>query len=514
MKKKNNKKAAKAVPIMRETVNDTERNVFRNRLLMCFLPLALMILARLADITDEADIKVFMRLFLFGITAYGAYLGYKGRLTAGRVVTLLILAGVVVRWGYTMYTHVFTRSHDIGLNAETGTGHWGYLYHVMNGNLPPSNEYQFYQPPLFYMLSAFFIKAAMGFTGQSDWPQLLYMAQMVSCTASCVALAMTAGIMDKLKIKSGITAVVIAITAFYPAQILCGGRMNNDALVLMFMVLALYFTLCWHNDMKLKYIIGIALSIGFGMMTKINCGIVAFITGPVMVYHLVKTIRGKDTNAIKGIIIQLAVFAVICFPLGLWYPIRNYILFDQPLNYVHILGTNSFVYTGDASWAERWLIIPFSQFKEMPFMQVSEDTSIFMSLIKTGVHGEFEWSELAPVLAWGLDFVHTAYIALTGFAIVFISVKDKSLTPVQKYAPLAVWAVTAVSYVQFNISYPYICTADFRYVLLGQIASAFFTAYLINYCIQRKESVSYRCLGGFAIALTGLFCVMNIMHLC
>ena len=212
------------------------------RLLLCLLPLVLMIFVRLFKLNNEADVKVLMRLMLMTLAGCAAYLVYKKKLTAETTVTLIILGGIILRWGYTMYTGPFVRAHDIGMNNESGVGHWGYLYQIMHGHLPPSNEYQFYQPPLFYMLSAVFIRIGMFFTRASEWSGLLYLSQLLSCIASCVALIFCDMILKKLNAGGRVRVIAAMITAVYPAQILAAARINNDVLAFMFMVLALYFT--------------------------------------------------------------------------------------------------------------------------------------------------------------------------------------------------------------------------------------------------------------------------------
>lgn len=497
--------------VMQKKTN-TEKDVLK-AVFMYILPVLAVIFLRLTKLNNEADAKIVMRMALAGLACYGMYRAYKGSFNAAVAVKLIILAGIIVRVGYMVYTGAFTRTYDIGMNNETGVGHWGYLYHVINGHLPPSNEYQFYQPPLFYMISAVAIKLVMLFTGGSDWTQYLYVAQAVSCVASCIVLIYLEKIMDALKINKAVQIAALIITAFYPAHILTAGRMNNDSLVTMFMVLALYYTLKWHQSENIKHITYIAFSIGLAMMTKINGAMTAFVTGPVMIYHLVCCIRSSDREKIKNIIIQFAVFAVIVFPCGLWYPIRNYILFDQPLNFVHDLGDNSFLYTGDASWTDRWLRFPLFHFKDAPYMDMSNDTNIFMTLIKTGVHGEFSYDELSNFLAWSIEYVHLVLILFTGFAIAFTMLRNKKIDRTQKWAAFWVWALMAASYIQFNIAYPFICTADFRYLLIAQIAAAMFVSYYIGYAAKQQGKV-YRYSARFAAVLCCAFGAMSIMHFC
>ena len=70
----------------------------------------------------------------------------------------------------------------------------------------------------------------------------------------------------------------------------------------------------------MKTIVMLAFSFGLGMMTKISVGTIALFTGGVMIYCVVKDFKQKKY---KEIICQLAVFAVICLPLGMWYSVET-----------------------------------------------------------------------------------------------------------------------------------------------------------------------------------------------
>lgn len=489
-------------------------SVKAEKILICILPIICCAVFRLLKLTGETDMRVIMRLALAGILVYGAYSVYKKQFNAEKAVFMLILAGCVIRIGYTLYTHAFTRSYDVGMNNAEGVGHWGYFYHIINGHLPPGNEYQFYQPPLYYIVGAFFVKIMMLIKGTNEWGGLEYIPQIVSCVCSIIVMITTVKIMDRLNIKKAVQVIPIALLAFYPAQIFAAGRINNDSMVQMFIILSLYATLKWHQSQKMKDIIFIAFAIGLGMMTKINCAITAFIAGPLMIYHFVQAVKKKDVEERKKLVIQFSVFAIICFPLGLWYGIRNYIEFGQPLNFVHELPEGLAIYTGHESWVKRWITFPLFHFKAAPYSDMPNDANIWMLLIKSGVHGEFTWDSISLFLAWAIDYIHLMLMLMALFAVLFSFIKDKSLNKTAKFAPLWVWAVIAVSYIQFNISYTFSCTADFRYVLPAQIASSFFIAYMCEYLYKRKEMKVCRYgLSAYGLVII-LFCAMSIFHFC
>lgn len=510
MKKKNHKLLSKTPDDRTAALNPPNLLNIKNSILLCVIPLTCFLVLRALGVTAEADVHIVMRFALYAAAIYGAYLAYQRRLNVSQVVFFLIIAGIIMRFGYTLYTDACTRYHDIGAIEMDSTGHYAYMANLVFGRLPQSNHFQFYHPPLFYAVSALMVRVAMLFSGKTEVSDFMYMSQLVSCLASCITLITMKKIMDELKIDEKLQAAAIAVTAFYPAQIYAAGRLNNDALAAMFMVLALYYTLKWHKSIHVKHIIGIAVTIGCGMMTKLNCGIVAFITGPLMIYHFIAAIKSKDTAKIKNIIMQLFVFAIICFPLGLWYPIRNYIKFDQPLTYVCPISKDAEIYRGATPFADRWLKIGLTKFKSQPFLHVNEETSIVTSLIKTGVHGEFNWDNMSKLLAWSIDFIHAALMLLSAIAIAVVMLVDKKTSKLQKFSAFWAWAVMAISYISFNISYPFMCTADFRYVFMGQIAAAIFIAYWLGYCKELKYKSPYI----ISMIVIALFCTASIMHIC
>jgi hypothetical protein len=62
-------------------------------------------------------------------------------------------------------------------------------------------------------------------------------------------------------------------------------------------------------------------------------------------------------------------------PLGLWYQIRNMILFDQPLGYVSPISTSNPLYIGDISILKR-IILPFSLKPVGVFVDVWEEHNL------------------------------------------------------------------------------------------------------------------------------------------
>ena len=134
------------------------------------------------------------------------------------------------------------------------------------------------------------------------------------------------------------------MAAFLPEHYLLAGRLNNDALSSMFMTAIILYTPKWYRRLSIHDMIIHALCYGFGLMAKIS--VFALVTGSVMIIVLFKDLKSGDAI---HIFLQYLVFLNIAFPLGLWYPIRNLIRFDQSFNYVAQIETTDPLYCGDHS---------------------------------------------------------------------------------------------------------------------------------------------------------------------
>ena len=130
----------------------------------------------------------------------------------------------------------------------------------------------------------------------------------------------------------------------------------------------------------------IAISIGLGMITKLSIGFIALIIGPMMLFKLIQRI--KEKNYLK-LLPQFIVFAIIVFPLGLSYAIRNYILFDQSLTYILDFGRDSWLHAviKEKTIYDRFLSLPISQLvhRERGIFHDYQEYNIWVDLIKTSI---------------------------------------------------------------------------------------------------------------------------------
>lgn len=445
-------------------------------------------------LNNEAVICLCMRTVLLILVLYGAFLAFQHKLTMDHLIWLCIVGGFVMRIGYAFYTPYYIRQHDLGSLSETDTGHAAYIYNLyLHHRLPSSYNAQFYHPPLFHTLAALILSFFTTLYPNADINNLFESVKLVSCFSSCSILLLVRSLCRELKVKPGMTCIAISILSFQPNFYLLAGRINNDATATALMVFSLLMLVRWYHSRHFSHLMGMAFGIGLGMMTKLNAAIVTFVAAPVMLYIFWQAIQKK---AWKKLFMEYVGFLAICAPLGLWYSIRNYILFQQPLGYVLNLDTNgpSWLYRGNYSITQRFLSFPWDQFHEHTYCDPGTDYNVPLYLLRCSLFGEFSFENMDKI-ARMMIHVNILLILLSLIAMVVTVWKGTQFSPFLRYGAGLVWLITGISYITFNIKYPDSCTMDFRYILptviCGSVYLAAFWQQMYDYTAEGKKAKNY-----------------------
>ena len=438
-------------------------------------------------INNEPAICLCMRTVLVIFICYGIYLAYEKKLTMTHVIWLCILGGLVMRIGYCFYTPIGVRAHDMGYFSDTDHGHASYIYNLyVHHTLPDSYEYQFYQPPFYHILAVLHMRFMALCHPEADLNALFDVTRLVSCFASCSILLLVYRICQKLRCSGEMTALVVAVTAFHPTFYIMISAANNDAVALALMMFSLLMLIEWYQKRTLGYLTGMALGIGFGMMTKLNEAIVAFIAGPVMLYVFWQSIKEKTWLRMG---LQYVYFLLLCAPLGLWYSVRNLVKLGQPLGFVHNIdaaGTTVY-YRGDYSFAKRFLPFSMDQLQQAIYADPVSDYNIPLYVVRSSLFGEYSFSNCDKT-ARLLIYANLLLILLSLIAMVAVILKGKKYSPALRFGCGAFWLVQMISYITFNLKFPDSCTMDFRYIvptcLCGSIYLAAFWQQLREYAGQ------------------------------
>lgn len=386
-----------------------------------------------------------------------------------QILWIIFLLGMIMRVGYMLYTPWYLRGHDVGAVGvdENCIGHAGYVLRLFYGKLPENNGSQFYHPPLYHFLAALTMHVSGWMRHIARGEDVIESAKVVSTVASMIALYQCKCMIDDLGIKGKASIITFSFLAFFPNYYLMGGRINNDCLAFMFCVLILRYTILWYRDSNWVNTILLAVWFGLGIMTKVSVATMALGTAIVMLYVFWQQWKNKNW---KGLFLKFCGFGIISGGLGLWYAIRNYILYQQSFTYVPDTSLDSPLYCGDHSVLQRFG--PDFSFLTNIFNNSYEDYNVFTFLFRGSLFGEWEFPAL-PV-----EFVKLYYCAWWLLLVVMIAIMIYMLvrkSTKMMYVFFGTFVVQMASYIWFNIQFPFGCTMDYRYIPITTIVLAFFT---------------------------------------
>lgn len=451
-------------------------------------------------------------------------------------IYLIMIAGIFMRISYMLQTAYNVRAHDLGSvsNLNNGFGHANYIITIFKtGHLPTSNAGQFYHPPLYYYLSAGLLRVFKCLHRTNDLILLFQSVKMISCFASCVTLIVMKKICDALEITDRAKIIIIALMSFFPNYLLMAGRVNNDALAFMFMMIIVLYTIRFIKDPSIHNILGLAFGFGLGIMTKINVAVMAFWVAPVFIYKFIKSFRNQTDEPLnqsqysdqsgkingmqkgkinKGLIYQYLVFIGIAFPVALWYPIRNYVKFKQPLSYVADVGKNSGLYCGNVSLWKRFLFFPIKEVFSPVFIDIHSEYNVLKYTLKSSMFGEFTFDKV-NMSAKFLIAVNMVMIIIMCIFTIYIVFFSKNIRRVIRYGIPMLGLIFIVSYIVFNLKYPYTCTMDFRYI--GMVAFTGAISLGVGFDkIQLKNKTIETIIRSGIIGAVGLFSVLSMYIYC
>jgi 4-amino-4-deoxy-L-arabinose transferase-like glycosyltransferase len=453
----------------------------------------------------EAAVRALM---LAGVLLCGVYYAVKRRgqnsgSRAETLVTALIVAGMVMRIGYMLYTSFMMRGHDIGAPDEDG--HFGYMYQLFAaGRLPQTNTYQFYHPPLAHIAHVLVVRVFSWFQGTENLTALFEAAKIVPCIAACSMLWVFRSLCREMRLPPRATAIAVAVAAFHPTFFILSASVNNDPLMLLFFLIAILYTIRWYYRPAMKNILMIALAIGLAMMTKLSGGLAALFTAPVFLIVLVRRLLERRAGPLFG---QFAAFAGVCVPLGLWYPVRNMILFDQPLGY--ITEVSSALYIGDVPLMQRFLSFPLDQLFNPFYCRPYEDYNIWLYTLKCSLFGEFSFAG-RDTFAAILIAANLVLIPASLAAMVYVVIRGREVSRFARLGLLWIWLTQMVSFILFNLKYPMGCTMDFRYIVPTVFTGAAYVGIALDR-IKARPGVWRKALYWAGAAAVAFFCVVSVL---
>lgn len=407
------------------------------------------------------------------VAGYGIYLRQTKKLTDEALIVLIFALGFVLRLGYVLYTGLYVRQHDLGefIEGKYNLWHSGYLLYVRDNFKVPDvdvrNFGEFYHPPFHYFVSAVFLRIVDLFVprGTGNYETL----QAVSMLWTHFTLIMIYKTAVQLGIRKESRVTAALIVAAFPAFTQMSASINNDILSILLFFTGFYFGVKWFKEGTWKNMIFAGLAVGFGMMTKLSVGMIAFPVGFLFIVKLIRDLMNKeDKKAGKKSFLQLVVFGMICAPLGLWFQVRNFILYRVPFTYV--LRSDN-IYQDVSKYTPVQRIFGFYGFPIEDFFinlgsDGEQDYNIFIAQVKTALfdaencRDDFAMSMAGYALL--IVFLILIVLSVVGFVYTLVTLKKrKTLWEDMSMAVLAV--VQTVSVISFSLQFPHICSQNFRY---------------------------------------------------
>ena len=381
-----------------------------------------------------------------------------------------MLAGYILRQFQVFLTNVMQQQNDIGTFSEGSLGHLGYIYKIYKHTaLPegnPMEQYQYYQPPFSHIVMGIWAKIN-GLFGMTE-EVIAENLQVLALFFSTMILVIAYKIMKEItKSQKGILAGILVI-AFFPYLLEYAGAVNNDTLSTLLGLVTVLYMIRWYKGPSWKNIIICALAIGCGMMAKLSVVMLAPAMACVFVYKIIK----NKTNLLFYIK-QYLVFGVLSIPLGIWFPIKNLILYKVPLNYVPVIGWEQGQYMGNIyTVPQRLFEVTWAQLKPLwlPQMRGTEEFTYNIGVLFTK-YCAFGETRYFPTTQWSkfigtLMYIMILVLFIFAIALFIVWLRKANCGKVIKFLLLGSSGMVLLSYVKFCFDYPSVCTASVRYVLI------------------------------------------------
>lgn len=382
-------------------------------------------------------------------------------------VFYVMLSGFFVKLAYVIYTPVWCRQHDV-VDFGAGEGHAAYMEYILSHKaLPdfdPRTVWAFFQPPLHHMICAvwMWINIRLGIAEEHMHKNV----QILPLVYMCLLMFFVYLICKKINMKSGGTLVTMLIVSFHPIYILMSGSINNDALSVLLTVIAIYAAIIWFLYPTTGKIVVLALFIGLAMSAKLSSALIAPPVVIMMFYKIRRdTGKFKDKTKLISYILELIAFAVVVFPLGLWWSVRNKLLFDMSPTYIPEVGER----VSKSGFVPTILDIrtasPFLYMKSNGFLY--DEYNLILATLKSSLFGEGDFANISPAVTYVGWILLLLAAAITILCIIATVRSCKSgeteCDPGIKVFLCAVIITFILGYIAFAISGGNLSAMDLRY---------------------------------------------------
>jgi hypothetical protein len=434
-------------------------------------------------------------MVLVVLTIAGALLLWKtGKWRSEIFFIILIILGIALRICYFLYTGYGVRQHDLN---DVGGHVWYIQYIAQHWSLPPLGSYQLYHPPIHHIISAvlFVLGRLCGLDESFSWRLI----QMGMVLLSSLALIFFYKILKQLNCGNTAKAIGVAAFAFHPAIIYPAAFLNNDHTLLFFYVMSFYFLIRWLKEHSLRNGLWLAIVTSLAILTKKT----GFVLLPVILVAVFVT-WFKDRSNYRTYLKQAGIFLMIVIPSAIIYPLRNYLLFHQKLNYTTLVPFDPLTSNLPTLFGfslKNLLQSPFTLFP--PYDAGLPAESFLEYLFKSSLFGE--WDFPVPKMVLVLLMI-LALVNLINLLLLLASYGFSRNKKTGGYQYIFWFNIIFISIVvlKARLDYPYFCTQNFRY--LTPILISIF--YLWGESVQRLADLKRTSWKFISVTLAAAFCIV------
>lgn len=422
------------------------------------------------------------------------------------VAALIFVLGILSKTYYVHYTETWQRQHDV-ISFGADEGHAAYIEYILNNKqLPdfdPREKWAFFQPPLHHIVSATVLGLSrnLGFKEKTcqentQIPTCFYMI-FVMCAAMYIYRKVykekgtySSGSGVSTYIRMGKTdwmgaISVAAVVGLHPIFTIMSGSINNDGLALFLSVVSILMAAAWYSNPTWIRTVLLAVFIGLSMFAKLTGGLTAVAIGILMAYralgfsitgdstYAMSAFDGKKADiadrvrfAVRNYLSKFVLFAIIVFPIGLYWSIRNKIKWNMPFNYIPGVGEN---FPEEITMMDR--LINVKTPSVYPMMVGNGDAydeyNTFLLMVKSSLFGEYNYSELGRLVRYAsvLLFILAIVLIVVGLIATFVVTfsKKSELTIKWKILLFGTWLTYLLAYLYFVLSSSNFSAGDFRY---------------------------------------------------
>lgn len=420
----------------------------------------------------------------------------NGKLSVRDIIIAAAVCGFALRLAYAVRFDYNVNQHDV--KSLSSSGHLSYIDRLSKGlGLPKTNTWQFSHPPLHHMLAALSVRLSrvMGLKNAAAFENVQYLSVFYSVLMMNISLM----ILKECGLKGKKLALSFSVVAFYPQFYILAGSINNDPLSLLFSFCIILYTVRWYKRPSVRYALLLGTFAGLGMMTKFS---VAILAAAAAVCVLIKFFSTRGFK-FKQLLVQTVCFLSCMLPLGFWYQIRNYILFRQPLGYVAPISTQSELYVKSAGILKR-LILPFSTVKTDVYVDVWDEHNLWQYLLRNSLFGEYKFGNVGIAVFAVLCNLLLVIAAIISIVLILKRKKADGIF-------LTVCIFTAFEWIAFlylNVSSPFRCSMDFRYIVPVTVTGAYFLGH--DGGILSAAKVKHNILPAAVTVISAVFIVSSV----